>query len=421
MGRGIANTGTIYLSQIRNAYTYDSSNVVRTDTYTTAGSGSTTAPAGAVWAKVELWGGGGGGRGYSIFNDYGGSGGGYTTFTMPVTGGSTTFNYTVGSGGSGSAPGANGTAGSASTVSTVPQYGTISAWGGTHGTTTAGAVGFGDSKFQGLSDLSYNVSTANGTAGTTSVGGNAGGGGGTGGQTNGAAGGAPGGGGAPGTTSGTTGGNGAAGQVKITWYGKSTTNNLRAFLSGGTHVSPSAVGYNGNIPSSGTLKIRDFIGADELGHKGNTLPSGYAEFEFNEAYNNISGGSASGYCYMQLGANGAYNTTAVGAPYGRSQKWMQRLISNADSTLSSFYDAQFIRTQTTGYSTTLYGSAANTWIQCSTEPSWGAFVSQSGTGSNASIHRGYLLIRRRSDNTVLMNVAVKITASATVQPATDTK
>jgi hypothetical protein len=406
MARGLPTSGTIYLSQVKNAFAYDASNVRRTDTITTANANSTvTAPSDAYWVKIEVWGGGGGGRGYSVLNDYGGGGGGYAYVIIPVTPGSTVIGYEIGWAGTGGAPGANGISGGA-TYAYIPitiHSGSTHYWmvgyPGIRGTTGAGLGG------NGGGPSVEDAGGGGGTDATTSVGGNAGDGT-LGGQTNGAAGTSPGGGGAPGITSGTTGGNGGSAQFKATWYGKPTTNNLRGYLAGGSIVNPGAAGASRNIPASGTINLRDFIAAEEFSGYGNTSLS-------------FQSGGADGtqWANCTIRADGTF-APGIDRYW---QTWMRNLLGLGDSTTSQYFDVLFNRTFADGYDTTLYGSAANTWIQCSTAPSWNVKTFLSGYGVVSSTASGYLAFRRRSDNVVLMNVAFSITAVCDNPDPGDTK
>jgi hypothetical protein len=367
-----------------------------------------------------VWGAGGGGRGYSSDSpEYGGGGGGYSKYETPVVASSTTFGYYVGTGGTGSVNGTGnslrGTDGGSSYANGVFDQGTIYAYGGKGGaqaaSTANSAGGYGGQKLGQHIKLSTSTRGANGT---TTVGGS-GASGGSGGATSGAAGSAPGGGGAPGLSSGVYGGNGAAGQVKFTWYGASSVNNLRSFIRGGSYnPSPGAVGYNGIIPDSGTLRIRDFLGADEVGYNGNTYHALLSNYICYASDNSEFGGSASATATLDISATGISSPELpayVSPSYFSEifpQTWLRRWTSNADSTLSSYFDVIF--TKTAG--TTPSGSAVNTWIQCSTGPSWSLTASVSGDGYELKSCSGTLQIRRRSDSVVIVSVASEITAEA---------
>ena len=407
MGRGVANTGTVKLSEVINAFGYGS--VVRTDTYTTPGSGTTTAPSNATWAKVELWGAGASGSGYALFGrtEGGGGGGGYCSYIMPIVGGVTTIGYSVGAGGAavtGNTSGNSGGSSNANSFYSTTEISTMNAFGGGGaGTDGIGNGGIGSSPSLGAHI--ENSTSIDGSPNSGSVGG-AGANGGAGGGI-GVAGTAPGGGGGAANSTISTSGAGANGKVVITWYGPSTANNLRSYLRGGSYVGQGAVGYNGSIPASGTLKIRDFVGVDKIGYNGNTLPTGYSNVYVHHEATNDEGGSASANATIILRDNGVQVTNNYAYD---QQTWMQRIISNCDSTICGNYDVQFIRIA----GSTPRGNTVNTWHQMNTNVQWSITASQSGNGFTANSARGYLTYRRRSDNTVLVNVAMNLHAEALV-------
>jgi len=407
MGRGIANTFPLSLKAVMRQYVTTAS-VARTDTITATGAGTTSAaPSNATSVKIELWGAGGGGAGNNIGTEYAGGGGGYATITLPVVPGVTTFGYFVGVGGSGGASSANGIVGGSTYLTSGSPDLDISyvAAGGGGGKGGPGVVGAG-----GLAShwATIGGSGTSGSAAVTTTGGAGAGGGGAGGSTNGQAGTAPGGGGASGFTSG-SGGAGAAGQIKFTWYTEGSVWNLRSLLREGSYnTSKGAVGYNGIIPSSGTLNLSDFRGADDIGFTSNTYPTGYSEWNWNQTSSIDTGGTTS--------ANACLTLTNLGRSQGtgnfstQSGAWLRRYLSTADSTVSGYFDAQFTRT----VGTTPNGSSVNTWIQLSSNCEWSLPVSQSGNGSSSKNAKGFLRIRRRSDNTELVNVAVNVYSEATV-------
>lgn len=415
MSRGLPTSGTIYLSQIKNAFHYDSANVRRTDTITTAANSSVTAPSDANFVKIELWGGGGGGRGYNALGaEYGGGGGAYTSIILPCNS-STVLYYTVGAGGTGGTSGStnNSTSGADTKVhanssfARMPAFFGFYADGGGAGWTVSGPGGSAQTMITNVKDF---TSTGGGN-GTTTAGGSAAGGGGAGGATSGAAGTAPGGGGAPGLSSGVSGGNGAVGKAVFTWYGKPTVNNLRSYLAGGGYVRPGAAGETRNIPASGTINIRDFISAEEIGLVNNT-----ASFFHQHA------GGGTQYANCRVYANGTIEGVGVyNDGYGNFGNWMRSIFGDDSSTVTQHFDVMFNRTSASGYDTTLYGSAANTWIQCSTEPSWNAKTFLSGYGDVTSTHSGYLAFRRRSDNVVVANMQFTISVTAEEFDPGDTK
>lgn len=412
MGRGIANTGTIKLSDIKKAYS-NSTSAIQTDTFTTPGSSSVTAPASATWVEIECWGAGGGGRGYnSLGAEYGGGGGAYWKLKIPVVGGVTSFDYTVGTGGAGGASGANGNVGGFSSVSNIYDFSSISASGGRGGATTIGgisgtSIGGSTNDLLGLhvsNSLTIAGANANTSAGGTGANGGAGG------TTNGAAGTAPGGGGAPGTTSGTAGGNGANGQVRFTWYGVGSVNNLRSFLRGGSYnTNQGSVGYSGIIPASGTIRIRDFVGADGIGFNANTLRTNTTNVRFVFSSEINTGGYTEANARLRVLDTGILTGNSFSA-LDKGQRWMERLSSNTDSTLASNFDVQLIKT----LGTTPSGNSVNTWIQCSSNVEWFIYTDQNGNGSNTKGCNGFLTFRRRNDNTVLVNVAINLYSESIV-------
>lgn len=437
----VANSYPIKLTDVINAYTYDSSSIVRTDTFTTVANGSVTAPSTAAWCKIELWGGGGGGRGYnSIGSQYGGGGGGYVSYIVPVEGGVTTMGYRVGNGGSGGAAvtgsGGIGSTGGFSHANGVPGLddtfvGTLYAYGGKPGynvaPSTGGFYSLGGAPDQNLTTIDSDGGSAvlvpnctgqAGANGTTTTGGT-GANGGAGGSSSGAAGTAPGGGGAPGYSSGVVGGAGAQGKVVFTWYGKKTSGvTLRSFLSGGSYVPPSAVGDSGKIPTSGTLKISDFKGADAIGYYANNVPNGVYDYNAFLFYGNAEdglGGSATAYSSINIAANGIhYAGFTDGIPSNDLQRWMERFKTIAYSTLTDDFDVLWNPVIKFGQTMTAGSSSANTWIQASTNPKWFIYASQIGNGASTSYMRGYLAFRRRSDNATVANVYCNVYAYALV-------
>ncbi len=244
-----------------------------TQTYTTTGTSSWTAPAGVTSVTVQAWGAGGAGGGSNI-NKRAGSGGGGGAYTLnnsvSVIPGNIYVNaITVGAGGTGSI-GNNGTNGQASSVALGT---TVSANGGTYGWAnsatpgTGGAAGTysggnGGSGLQGVNGPGGGGGSSAGTAsngnaggypagGAAVTGGGAGGNGGSPQGVNGYAGSAPGGGGGGGGDlkgqAKTAGGNGGGGQVFISYYLLSGTSATTVICPG----SPSTVTVNAdttNLP-----------------------------------------------------------------------------------------------------------------------------------------------------------------------------
>lgn len=121
-----------------------------TQTFTTPGSFTWTAPTGVTSVTAQVWGSGGGGGG----SGSGGGGGAYSTGAVSVTAG-TTYNGVVGAGGAGGSAAGNGSDGNsswfASTTSVLANGGKKGVTGDTvaggQGGTTSGA--FGTTKFSG--------------------------------------------------------------------------------------------------------------------------------------------------------------------------------------------------------------------------------------------------------------------------------
>ena len=408
MARGLPTTGTITLNDVRKAFSYNSSNVISTSTYTSGSGTSATAPTGACWALIQIWGGGGGGCGYNLlYTEYGGGGGAYTTIKIPVVAGVTNFAYAVGAGGTGGSA-ANGINGGGSTVTLNNDV--ITADGGNAG--KWGVAGSGGITDAVLNETLEGFSGA-GAAGTTSSGGNDGSGAASGGVgSTGAAGSSPGGGGAPRNSSGAAGGNGGAGQITITWYGMlAAVTNIRSYLAGGTYVKAGAAGYNSrNIPASGTINLRDFLGAEEVGMYANTTQTFTGD---NQGF----GGTITSNCYLIIQTTG--DQSASGGY--TLQRWLRNILSDSDTNVTQHFDVLFNRTAAAGDDTVLYGDAANTWYQCSTARTWACKASRATVGTDTSTMSGYLAFRRRSDNVVVANVLCNFSSSATRQTTPDGK
>jgi len=209
-------------------------------TFTTPGTTTFTAPAGVTSVIVEVWGGGGAGGGGSTVAAGGGGGGGYKKVIGVTVVPGTNYTIVVGAGGVGAA--ANGQAGGTSSgtfgVTVVSATGGAGGIGGTPGAGGAGGTGgvggftggtgapgvnFGHGGGGGSSagpgtgaGINGNTATS-GTGATAVTGGGAGGNGGNG-SGNGSSGTSPGGGGGGGINFGSvSGGSGGNGQVKISW------------------------------------------------------------------------------------------------------------------------------------------------------------------------------------------------------------
>lgn len=190
----------IKLSQFRG------SSDPETVTYTAGSANNVVTPQYQTTAAFKIWGAGGGGGQGNIGYGGGGGGGGFLIKTLSITGGTTTFDYVVGSGGPGaSTAGTAGTTGGLSRV--VINATTYQANGGIGGGILNGSSGGTTS---GNGDAGSESGGSGGNAG--SGGGNAGGqsyGGGQGGST-------------PGVTSPTVPGGGGDGADTFTFGGGQT-------------------------------------------------------------------------------------------------------------------------------------------------------------------------------------------------------
>ena len=230
-----------------------------------AGNGSSTVPANAVSATVQIWGAGGagGGSSYSNYEGSGGGGGGYSTRTLAVTSGQT-INYTVGGGGNGNTgDGQNG----GNTTLTHGASGTnMIARGGGGGnsnnnsnTTGGGAGGTANGGTTNTSGQNGLPNNGNGTGGNGGDGANAPNTGGNGNSNNnGGDGSVPGGGGGGGERwyYNVSGGNGANGRVIITYTIVSTPSI--------TNFTPSPVCVGASVVITGT----NFIGVTAVRFNG---------------------------------------------------------------------------------------------------------------------------------------------------------
>lgn len=421
-GRGLPTSGTISLKDILKGW--KSGSFLSANTFDTPGTGTIVAPSGATWVRIEVYGAGGGGCGYGGAEG-GGGGGGFSAVELPVTGGVTSFGYLVGTRGTGGAIGANGSAGGYSYANNIPGVLTIDAvysGGGQGGTSVDGGIGgYGEYDFRPYSGSVSHVKGADqefGSAGGTGVyyyGGDAGGAsGGAGGTTSGAAGTAPGGGGAGGYLFNNTGGAGANGRVAFIWYSQ-PTGSLRDMLAGGTYVENGAAGLSENIPRSGTISIRQFLGADELGFYANNYPYNYPFYYFYDSDTQQTPLDA--YASISMSAN-----TLGGMPtmqFGKWGKWLSKIFDASSQNLSSQFQIQFTRTaQVVG---TVSGSAVNTWLNINTAPSWTIWTEQLEIGNNTAYANGFLRFRRTSDSLECVNVAVSLKVFAQVTKEEDTK
>ena len=423
MAKGIPESGTISLSDLKAAFRKGS--VIQTNTYSTAANGSITAPAAATWVKIEAYGAGGGGCGYGG-TEQGGGGGGYSSYECPVTGSVTSFGYRVGAGGAGGTSGNIGLNGNYSWANGIPTVGTMYAYAGYGGDST------GDSGEFGGIEVDFRPAGTGGTSPKKRGGGDDGEAGGTGSYfyggaaggpsggarqtSNGADGNAPGGGGAGNYSFLGAGGDGADGKVIFTWYNIGSTQSLRDFISGGSICDRTVTGNNKNIPVSGTISLKDFYSADELGYNANTgaPTSGGSNPYAATDWDSVDIGNTAD-ARANLSISTSTGTTKHG--YNMGKAFDKALDTNFDTELLSRFQMQF--TKTVG--TTPTGSAVNTWITCNFGPRWYINVSRSAQGTTSAGANGFLRFRRVDNNQEVVNVAVYIYASATVLADADQK
>ncbi|CAK0772317.1 MSHA biogenesis protein MshQ [Gammaproteobacteria bacterium] len=222
-----------------------------TDSFSSPGNFSWTAPAGVTSATVEAWGGGGAGGGATgnPAKGGGGAGGQYASKVVTVIPG-TAYSVVVGVGGTGST--GNGTAGGDSGFAGSVVVAKGGAGGGGAASNNSGGAGGTGSTLNGVGDTVY--AGGNGSNGVSTGTGGAGGGGA--GSTNA-------GGNASGNTAGTGtangGGNGGAG---LTSSGTGNTG-ITAGGGGGGGYATSSTNRNGGSGGSGQVKIT-YIGAPTI-------------------------------------------------------------------------------------------------------------------------------------------------------------
>jgi len=267
-----------------------------TETFTTAGSSSWTAPAGVTSVDVEVWGGGGAGGRRTTYGCGGGGGGGaYAKSTVNVTPG-TAYPYTVGAAGTDGASPANGGNSTFNNTDVVAEGGKsvpsntatggsgglasnstgTTKYSGGSGWTCSGAGGGGG----GSGGTGSNGNSATSSTGASAVaGGGPGGNGGSGilGNNGSPPASGPGGGGGGGyrTFFGTrTGGAGYAGQVRLTYT-------IYTVLGNGTDPSNSSIGPGASATEIDRFSFVDSVGTDTVTDLTVTLgPAG--------AYNNVA-------------------------------------------------------------------------------------------------------------------------------------
>ena len=419
MAKGIPESGTISLSHLKAAFRAGS--IIQTNTYSSVANGSITAPAAATWVKIECYGGGGGGCGYGG-TEQGGGGGGYAKYEMPVTGGVTTFGYRVGAGGAGGAYLNNGNNGYYSWANGIPTLGTMYAYGGYGGKSTNDGGQGGSVEFDIVGNPSAQKKRGDweyGGVGIYNWGGAAGGpNGGAAATADGQAGNAPGGGGAGKYvySSPYSGGNGATGKVIFYWYNVGSTQSLRDFIAGGSICDRTVTGNNKNIPVSGTISLKDFYSADELGYNANSYPGNTGTTFYESDYDSVQkpGTSvASANLAVNNSSGQMTHSSAIGKAFDKA------LDTTLDTELLSRFQIQFTRTVQSGG--TITGSAVNTWITMSFGPRWYLNVTRSSLGTSTNTASGFLRFRRVLDNTEVVNVAVLMTSQAEVWDDFDTK
>lgn len=386
----LQNSGTINLSDVIEEFGIGSNNSAQV--FTTAGTGTVTAPVtGYVVIEVLGAGGGGGGSTSGSYNGGGGGSGAWAKELVYINAGET-LNYVVGSGGYfGEGPGgpSNGEPGEDSYVySGTKTITTIRCGGGFGGTTAIGSHGTGGSggsatnantniglSFTGNGGLDGDSSPSNFGTSPEQISG----------ATN------AGNGGAGLSTNGFLGQNGA---VKFTWY--ETTKNLRGYLkAANTNVAINA--NNANIPTSGTIELRDFIGATAVGFASDPLDC--------QAY---VGSTFTGSCNtaLILYANGRYDLDAAIGSGGSGSSIVEALDQqwcsangNGGFEPRRYYVAVF---KTSGSPLTLSSAAVNTYISLATNSTvlWRLAASQTD-----SYFDGIVKVSTTSSNTGVVAVA----------------
>lgn len=426
-GKGVPESGTIKMSDLKSAMHKGANTIGYSWTIGGSEGNGLTAPASATWCRLELYGAGGGGRGYGG-TEYGGGGGGYIAYEFPVEGGVSQFGYYCGIGGTGGASSANGAAGGSSRANGIPGGGTVYAYGGGGGTSAAGGYGGTcETDIRGEANTGtdpirkraeFEVGEAGGV-GTYYHGGDcAGPAGAAGGTSSGQNGSTPGGGGAGRYifTSPYDGGDGGDGRVYFQFYTNSGTVRLRDFISGGSYLDESAAGKTKNIPKSGTLKLRDFLSVDEVGYNANNHPwaAGGTGYYSESDYDWVSkGGTAVASANLSFSTNSSQVT--------HNFIWGKILDRSFDNTIDTDLLDRFQIQFTHHVGNSVSGSATNTWITLSSGPKWYLNATRSTTGSTWLLAQGYWRFRRVDDNQEFCNVRVSMSATAEVQDDFDTK
>lgn len=433
MGR-IANSYPVSLKTLANAYPRLTGSVVSNTSYTTPGTTSfITAPSGAAFCRLRIWGGGGGGRGtYTLGAEYGGGGGAFSEVIFAANA-SICFNVVVGAGGTAGTSSANGGPGGGSYVvysgsanlAYFPWgYTSVWAYGGGGGSfaSTSGKGGITLAAYDSGTEASlqlYSANSANGSNGTTSTGGAAGGvafGGGAGGSTLGAAGTAPGGGGAPNTSG--NGGAGAAGRVEVAWFGAPSSPKLRDYLPAGTYAGKYSIGKDGNIPSSGTLKLSQFRGVNEVCMANGLAYSAYASDleDYPSAYANavfyFRGSNTSGFNGTMADQDSSFGVASKTSSY--ASPWMRNSTGYEYDNIDEVQVRRIHQGGFSGSSTVPSGSANNTWINANTDPEWHL----EGIGNSFKSSWGYLELRWAANSQVFINAQsdIEVETSVSVCP-----
>lgn len=369
-----------------------------------SGSGSVTAPAGAEFVRIKVWGGGGGGLWVSSPNTYyGGGGGGFALALVPVVGGTTSVSYSVGSGGTAGSFSATNGGNSTVTVGAVTYTGA----GGQAGQLTAGGTGGTGTN----GDLTESGDTA--PTGIYGYGGNAGGlpyGGGAGGVFT--AGSAPGGGGSGwnGNLGSNSGSAGAAGRVTLDWLDLNSSNNLSGFIRGGTYVPNNSL-YT-DIPTSTTgLAISNFESKSKiLLSLPNWAGNGYDMYIWSEIIDNTgSGASAKSVLTVKAGGSIIYTSFYDGCA---TQIVPSAAFSNINSswitegTNSGFY------VYLTGTGDSVSGSATDTLLELNTDRQWSLCADAPTNGSDTTVSFAGTLSIRDASNNVLVSKTIQFFAHA---------
>ena len=441
-----------------------------TETFTTAGASSWTAPVGVTSVQVECWGAGGSGgagNGNNAGGGGGGGGGAYAIITsFSVTPGNT-YSYTVGTGGAaGPGDGAAGTDSTFNSTTCVAQGGgggLSASSGGTAGVAGSAAGSTGDTTYDGGSGGAgegVNGGTGGGggaSAGTASAGsagadGSAGGAGGTA-VTDGGAGGAGGADGVAGTGGGTPGaggggggdksgasedgGAGGDGQIRIVYTVDTTPPNPDPmfFATAPFATTSSAVEMTATTASDVNTPIQYYFEA-VTGSCGADIGSGGVDSGWQTSTSYIDSGLEANKCYSYqvLARDGALVETATSTA---SSTYTRANIPGA-VTFSSVAVTSFIITNnengnpTTNPATTfaVYATSTDTAFNnvyitaaggTSSSPVWltdAQIDNTSVTGLTPETSYSFSVVARNNDNllTASSTIAVATTPSDTTAP-----